>query len=191
MNSKVLYKLIFLGITLILSLLSIQSLANAGIKVNPPSNWQPSPYNNSTSMAWFQNSTKSIFAIVKAPDPPFPMIFVGPIMAQFFADKGILESSDQISFGRSNYGYRYFLNLSLNPTLLNLTSNSTQVTDFLSMIPKGIEVPMKMMLILTQKQDDLYAIVFLNAKENFDSMLSEIKPTLDSIQLSNSTSILN
>jgi hypothetical protein len=173
------------------SLLSAQSLANAEIKVIPPPNWQPSPYNNSTVMAWFQNSTKSIFAIIKVPEITFPLFFIGPIMAQFFADKDVLASMDQISFGRSNYGYRYFLNLPLNSTILNFTSNSTQESNFLSMIPRGTEVPMKMMLILTQKQDDLYAIIFLSAKENFDSMLNEIKPTLDSIQLSNSTSILS
>jgi len=39
-------------------------------------------------------------------------------------------------------------------------------------------------LIITQKHKELYAIIFLNPKEKFDSMLNQIQPTLDSIQLS-------
>ena len=180
--------LIILATTL--SLLSSLSHASGEIKVTPPSNWQPSPSNNSTTMAWFQNSTKSIFAIIKAPDDlVFPMIFVGPFMSQFFANEGILESADQLTFGHSNYGYRYFLNLSSPSKLLN--SSSGFIQNFLPTIPEGYDVPFKGMLILTQKEGDMYAIIFLSPKENFDSILNEIKPTLDSIQLSKSTQTLN
>ena len=178
--------LIILATTL--SLLSTLSHASGEIKVTPPSNWQPSPSNNSTTMAWFQNSTKSIFAIIKAPeDLAFPMIFVGPFMSQFFASEGVLESADQLTFGHSNYGYRYFLNLSSPSKLLNSSSGFIQKGSFLTAIPEGYNVPYKGMLILTEKQDGLYAIVFLSPKENFDSILNEIKPTVDSIQLSKST----
>ena len=180
--------LIILATTL--SLLSSLSHASGEIKVTPPSNWQPSPSNNSTTMAWFQNSTKSVFAIIKAPDDlVFPMIFVGPFMSQFFANEGVLESADQLTFGHSNYGYRYFLNLSSPSKLLN--SSSGFIQNFLPTIPKGYDVPFKGILILTQKEGDMYAIIFLSPKENFDSILNEIKPTLDSIQLSKSTQTLN
>ena len=39
------------------------------IEVTPPPNWKPSnSIDTSASMIWFQNSTKSVFAIVKAPN---------------------------------------------------------------------------------------------------------------------------
>ena len=165
--------LLLLTLATILSLLSTQNLANAEIKLTAPPNWQPAPNNNSTSMIWYQNSTKSVFGINKAPDIlSFPLFLTGPFVAQFLTDKGVLESSDQISFGQRNYGYRYLL---------------TQIGSFLTAIPEGYNVPYKGMLILSEKQDGLYAIVFLSPKENFDSVLNEIKPSLDSIQLSNST----
>ena len=41
---------------------------NADVSIKEPLNWQASPNNNSTNMAWFQNSTQSIFAIIKTPD---------------------------------------------------------------------------------------------------------------------------
>ena len=180
--------LLLLTLATILSLLSTQNLANAEIKLTAPPNWQPAPNNNSTSMIWYQNSTKSVFGINKAPDIlRFPLFLTGPFVAQFLTDKGVLESSDQISFGQSNYGYRYLLNISSPSKFLNSFSGLPQIGSFLTAIPEGYNVPYKGMLILTEKQDGLYAIVFLSPKENFDSVLNEIKPTLDSIQLSNST----
>jgi hypothetical protein len=186
-------------LAIIFSLLSTQSLANAEIKFTPPLNWQPNPYNNSTAIQWFQNSTGSHFIIIKSPDNPdnpgFPLFFIAPLFAQFMADKGVLESADQISFGHSNYGYRYFLNVSSPSELVNSTSAliHMQPSNFspLTTIPKSHDVPYKMMIILTEKQGELYTITFLSPKEIFDSKLNEIKPTLDSIQLSNSTAMLN
>ena len=81
--------------------------------MTPPSNWQGNPTNNSTAMAWLENSTKSVLVIYKVPDSlSFPLIFVGPFMGQFLANQGVLESADQASFGHGNHGYRYLLNLS-------------------------------------------------------------------------------
>ncbi|HEX2305743.1 MAG TPA: hypothetical protein VHH33_05605 [Nitrososphaeraceae archaeon] len=174
------------------SLLLTQSVASAEIKLTPPMNWQASPNNNSTSMIWYQNSTKSLFGIYKAPDNlSFPLFLVGPFVAQFLGDNGVLESSNQISFGHSNSGYRYILNLSSPSKLLNSFSGLPQVGNFLTTIPEDYDVPFKGILILTQKQDDLYAIIFLSPKENFDSILHEITPALDSIQLTNSTATVN
>ncbi len=181
-------------LAIIFSLLSTQSLANAEIKVTPPPSWQPVPANNSTSMAWYQNSTKSVFAIIKAPDNlAFPLFLVGPFMTQFLGYKGVLESADKISFGQSNSGYRYFLNLSSPSEFLNSSAGLIQEGVFfpLPKLPEGYDVPFKGMLILTQQQDDLYAILLLSQKENFDSISNEIKPTLNSIQLNNSTAMLN
>jgi hypothetical protein len=173
----------------VVSLVSCPTLANAEIKVTPPLNWQPSPNNNSTSMIWYQNSTKSIFGINKAPDIlSFPLFLAGPFVAQFLTDKGVLESTDQISFGHSNYGYRYILNLSSPSKLLNSFSGLPQIGSFLTTIPQGYDVPYKGMLILTQKQGNLYAIIFLSPIENFDSILKDIKPSVDSIQF-NSTQL--
>lgn len=179
--------LVLMILVVVVSLVSCPTLANAEIKVTPPSNWQPSPNNNSTSMIWYQNSTKSIFGINKAPDIlSFPLFLAGPFVAQFLTDKGVLESTDQISFGHSNYGYRYILNLSSPSKLLNSFSGLPQIGSFLTTIPQGYDVPYKGMLILTQKQGNLYAIIFLSPIENFDSILKDIKPSVDSIQF-NST----
>jgi hypothetical protein len=73
----------------VVSLVSCPTLANAEIKVTPPLNWQPSPNNNSTSMIWYQNSTKSIFGINKAPDILSFRCLAGPFVAQFLTDKGV------------------------------------------------------------------------------------------------------
>ena len=162
------------------------------IKVTPPLNWEPSPTNNSTTMIWFQNSTKSVFAIIKAPDNlAFPLFLVGPFMTEYLKHKGILESADQLTFGQGNHGYRYLLNLSSPSKLLNSSSGIIPENDFLSKIPQGYDVPFKGMLILTQKQNELYAIIFLSPKEKFDSLLNEIQPTLDSIQLTSYTAMPN
>jgi hypothetical protein len=178
------------------SLLSNPSLAfgeiKNGITVIPPLNWEPNPTNNSTTMIWFQNSTKSVFAIIKAPDNlAFPIFLAGPFMTEYLKFKGVLESADQLTFGHSNHGYRYFLNLSSPSKLLDSTSGLIPKNDFLREIPQGYDVPFKGMLILTQKQNELFAIIFLNPKENFDSMLNEIRPTLDSIQLKSYTAMDN
>jgi hypothetical protein len=79
------------------SLLSGSSLTFGEIKneinVTPPLNWEPSPTNNSTTMMWFQNSTKSIFAIIKAPDDSeFPLFIAGPFMTGYLKYKGVLGS---------------------------------------------------------------------------------------------------
>lgn len=181
--------LILIVLVTTLSLLSGPSLSFSEIKneinVTPPLNWEPSPTNNSTTMIWFQNSTKSIFAITKAPDDlVFPLFIAGPFMTGYLKYKGVLESADRLTFGHSNYGYRYFLNLSSPSKLLDSSSGLIPKNEFLSKIPEGYDVPFKGMLILTQKHKELYAIIFLNPKEKFDSMLNQIQPTLDSIQLS-------
>ena len=178
------------------SLLSSPSLAVAETKneitVTPPLNWELNPTNNSTTMIWFQNSTKSVFAIIKTPDNlAFPIFLAGPFMTEYLKFKGVLESADQLTFGHSNHGYRYFLNLSSPSKLLDSSSGLIPKNDFLREIPQGYDVPFKGMLILTQKQNELFAIIFLNPKENFDSMLNEIQPTLDSIQLTSYTAMDN
>lgn len=170
------------------SLIWTQNFVYAEIKVNPPANWQQAPGNNSTSMVWFQNSTKSVIGIKKAPDIlSFPLFLAGPFVTQFLADKGVLESADQLTFGHSNSGYRYFLNLTSPSKLFDSLSGLPQVGSFLPAIPQGYDVPYKGMLILTEKQGELYAIVFLSPNENFDSVFKQIKPALDSIELSKST----
>ncbi len=181
--------LILIVLVTTLSLLSGPSLSFSEIKneitVTSPLNWEPSPTNNSTAMIWFQNSTKSIFAIIKAPDDlVFPLFIAGPFMTGYLKYKGVLESADRLTFGHSNYGYRYFLNLSSPSKLLDSSSGLIPKNEFLSKIPEGYDVPFKGMLIITQKHKELYAIIFLNPKEKFDSMLNQIQPTLDSIQLS-------
>jgi hypothetical protein len=175
--------LILVGVTF--SILSAPSLANAEIKVTPPTNWQPGADNNSAKMSWFQNSTKSVFGIAKLPFT-LPLMLVGPGVAQSLTDNGELESTDRISFGHDNinYGYRYFANLNISakscPGLM-------QQSDFFSEIREGHYRPFKAMMILTEKQGDMYAISLFSPRENFDSKLNEIQPTLDSIQFINST----
>lgn len=188
--------LILLIFVIILSLLPGSSIAigeiNNEIEVTPPLNWEPSPTNNSTTMIWFQNSTKSVFAIIKAPDNlPIPVFFINPFMTGYLKYKGVLEDTDRIEFGHGNQGYRYFLNLSSPSELLNSSTGLIPKNEFLQEIPQGYDVPFKGMLILTQKHDDLFAIIFLNPKEKFDSMLNEIQPTLDSIQLTSYTKMEN
>lgn len=188
--------LILLIFVIILSLLPGSSIAigeiNNEIEVTPPLNWEPSPTNNSTTMIWFQNSTKSVFAIIKAPDNlPIPVFFINPFMTGYLKYKGVLEDTDRIEFGHGNQGYRYFLNLSSPSELLNSSTGLIPKNEFLQEIPQGYDVPFKGMLILTQKHDDLFAIIFLNPKEEFDSMLNEIRPTLDSIQLTSYTKMGN
>ena len=191
--NRILISAILVTAFLLLSAPSIAfSQISNEIKVTPPLNWEPSPTNNSTTMIWFQNSTKSVFAIIKAPDNlSFPLFLVGPFMTEYLKHKVILESSDQLTFCQSNHGYRYFLNLSSPSKLLNSSSGIIPENDFLSKIPQGYDVPFKGMLILTQKQNELYAIIFLSPKENFDSILNEIQPTLDSIQLISYTAMPN
>ena len=174
--------LILIVLVTTLSLLCGPSLSFSEIKneinVTPPLNWEPSPTNNSTTMIWFQNSTKSIFAIIKAPDDlVFPLFIAGPFMTGYLKYKGVLESADRLTFGHSNYGYRYFLNLSSPSKLLDSSSGLIPKNEFLSKIPEGYDVPFKGMLIITQKHKELYGIIFLNPKEKFDSMLSQIQPT--------------
>lgn len=160
------------------------------IRVIPPLNWEPNPANNSTTMIWFQNSTKSVFAIIKAPDNiVIPLFFVDPFMKGYLKHKGVLEYADKVEFGHANQGYRYFLNLSSPSELLNSPSGIIPKNEFLKEIPQGYDVPFKGMLILTEKHNDLFAIIFLNPKEEFDLMLSEIQPTLESIQLTSYTSM--
>jgi hypothetical protein len=186
--------LILLGLITPLSLLSYPIFAAGEIKneinVVPPLNWEPNPANNSTSMIWFQNSTKSVFAIIKAPDyNVIPLFFVDPLLTGYLKHKGVLEYADKVEFGHGNQGYRYILNLSSPSELLNSSSGLIPKNDYLHEIPQDYDVPFKGMLILTQKHNDLFAIIFLNPKEEFDSMLSEIQPTLDSIQLTSYTSM--
>jgi len=47
------------------------------------------------------------------------------------------------------------------------------------------------MLIVTEKHSELYAIIFLSPKDNFNSVLDEINPTLDSIRLTAYTKLEN
>ena len=162
------------------------------IEVIPPTNWKPNDTNNSTSMIWFQNSTKSVFAIIKAPDKlTFPLFLAGPFMTEYLKYKGLLESSDQLNFGINNHGYRYFLNLSSPSTLLDSSSGLIPAKDFLQEIPEGYDIPYKGMIILTEKHGELFAIIFLNPKDNFESVLNKIKPSLDSIQLTAYTRMEN
>jgi hypothetical protein len=52
------------------------------------------------------------------------VILSRPGMAQSFADQGILESVDQVTFGHSNYGQRFFLNLSSHSDIANSSSST-------------------------------------------------------------------
>jgi hypothetical protein len=222
-----------------ISLLWIPSFVSADIKLTPPANWQPSPNNNSTQMMWFQNSTKSVFGIVKpqlnTTSPFFPLLRVlmplilpnaNSFIAQMLADQGILESTDQTTFGKSNYGYRYFMDVNLSSlskilntseTLLNNSATPQMSPDslmnnsaisgmgldtfipkispdtlmnnsaILKMLSTGSQIPFKGMLILAMKQGDFYGIFFLSPRQNFDTVFNQVKPTLDSIELTNST----
>ena len=117
-----------------------------------------------------------------------PLYLMESAMAQSFADQGILESADKITFGHSNYGHRYFLNVSSRSDIANASSDTLiNVKGFLDQMSGGREVPFKEMVIMSEKKGDLFAIVLLSPRVNFDSVFKQIKPTLDSIQLSNST----
>ena len=188
--------LVILLLVTTFSLLLNPSLAISEIKnqieVIPPSNWEPSQTNNSTSIIWFQNSTKSVFAMIKAPDKlTVPLFVAGPFMTGYLKYKGILESSDQLDFGQNNHGYQYFLNLSSPSKLLDSSSGLIPANDFLQEIPEGYDIPYKGMLILTEKHSELYAIILLSPKDNFDSVLNEINQTLDSIRLTIYTKMEN
>lgn len=163
------------------------------IEVTPPPNWKPSnSINNSASMIWFQNSTKSVFAIVKAPNNLVaPLFLAGPLLTGYLKYKGILESADQLDFGHNNHGYRYFLNLSSPSNLLNSSSGLIPTNDFLQEIPQGYDIPYEGMLILTEKHGGLYAIILLSPTDSFNSLLNEINSTLGSIQLTKYNKIEN
>ena len=45
---------------------------------------------------------------------------------------------------------------------------------------------MKMMVILTQKHGENYAVVLMTPTNNFEAVSNEIKPTLDSIKITKS-----
>ena len=112
-------------------------------------------------------------------------------MIGYLKYKGLLESSDQLDFGQNDHGYRYFLNLSSPSKLLDSSSGIIPANDFLKEIPVGYDIHYKGMLILTEKYSELYAIIFLSPKDNFDSALDEINPTLDSIRLTIYTKMEN
>lgn len=152
----------------------------ADIIVTDPPNWQPSPENNSTAMSWIQNSTQSIFTIARIPlEFNFGLfLFVG-VMAQGLAESGMLESMDQITFGHSNFGYRFLLNTS-SPTM-NLSSPN--VPSSLTNNPFTIGGPIKASIILSQKYNSTYAVALLTPSVNFERISNELKPTLDSIQI--------
>ena len=180
-----------------ISLISTPSLANAEIKVIPPLNWQTHPDNNATSMVWAQNSTKSVFGIIqpqlhtKSPFISFLFPFINDFLAQFLAEKGLLVSTDKITFGKSNYGYRYFIDLSSLPKLLNSSETSVNKNTIPGLFNSDHDFPFKMMVILGQKQGELYGVFFLSPRQNFESTLDELKPAVDSIELSNSTALSN
>ena len=184
---------VLLSILVTALLISSLSLAYAEIKITPPPNWQPAPINNSTTMVWFQNSTKSVFGIIKPQlNIKSPLLFLaapymGPFIAQILADQGVLESTDQTSFGKSNFGYRYFVNLSSLSKALNSSDTLVNKSHISEMLSSGYDVPFKGMFILTLKKGDLYGIFFLSPRENFDSTLNELKPTIDSIQFNSPT----
>lgn len=171
---KGLYVFITIGLAAIFLFSLIFYNANADISVTAPYNWQPNPENNSTNMVWFHNSTKSAFAIVKAGEY-FPLSFIVPIFAQALAETDFLESTDQITIGQSNFGYRYLLNIS-KP--LNASSGY-----FGTSFPFEIIPPTKMMMILTQKHGETWGIALISPPSNFDSVSKQIKPTLDSIRI--------
>lgn len=101
------------GVVVLMTVSAFFYNVNADISVTPPKDWQPSPHNNSTTMIWFQNSTKSVFTIAGVPfEFNFGLFLVGGMMAQALAESGMFESMDQITFGQSNFGYRYIVNLS-------------------------------------------------------------------------------
>lgn len=181
-----------------LSLLSIQNLAYAEIKVTPPRGWEPIPANNIQAlMAWHQSSSNSSFGIIKFPDDgssstisaASPLAMTGPIMAEAYNMTGMLESTDQISFGHGNFGFRYFLNMRSPSELLNSSvaafAQPSSIAKLQDLVEKGCaDIHIKGMQILTENQDGLYLIMLVSPRENFDSVMKEIQPTIDSIEFS-------
>lgn len=165
-----------------LSILSNQNLVNAQIKVTPPANWEPDSDNNPDAMRWHQKSTNSILAMLKAAEKvPFSLAEVAAGLAQY-GGPPLLEHTDELSFGQSNYGYRFFLNLS--SSLVSERLSGTPLEGLISdMVHDTNNRPFKGMLILAEKQGGLYVITLLSPRDNFDSVLKELEPTIDSIQL--------
>lgn len=130
-----------------------------------------------------------MLSIVKMPiDLLFPLPLIAQGMAQSYADQGILEAVDQVTFGHSNYGHRYILNVSSRSDIANASSDALiNVKGFLDQMSEGNDVPFKQLQIITEKKGDLYGIMLLSPRQNFDSVFNQFKPTLDSIQLTNST----
>jgi hypothetical protein len=58
-------------------------------------------------------------------------------------------------------------------------------------IPKSQDVPIKVMVILTQKHNEAYTIQVLTPSELFEPILNELKPTIDSIEVTNSSVMAN
>ena len=158
---------------------------DADISIKEPLNWQASPNNNSTSMVWFQNSTQSMFTITKIPLRfNVGLFLIVDVMAQAMAESGMLESIDQITFGHSNFGYKFVLNGS-SP---NATSEvPTKYGSYsLPNSPFNGMGPMKASIILSQKYNDTYGIALMSPRDNFEGISNEIKPTLDSIKITKS-----
>jgi len=189
------------------SLLWTQSFANAEIKLTPPpSNWEPDINNFSDLMWWHEYSTNSGFMIMKFPMDQIPtsvpqkeaqslfsnLSKLAPKFSKDLAKHGFLNSTEQITFGynHSNFGYRYFLSV-LHPLKYNRYTDSPREGSVNYWMRHSPDVPLKVMFILTEKQGELYQIFLASPIENFDSALSQIQPSLDSIQLTNDTSISN
>jgi len=154
--------------------------------MSAPLNWQPDEDNNPDGMRWHQNSTKSIFSIVKGPENlPVKLDSMGPFLAKQAENMQTLESTDELSFGHDNYGYRYFLTFSSPSKLSESLSSSGIALDALiaDMVRDPNDFPFKGMLLLTEKQGAIYVITFLSPGENFDSVLKELQPSFDSIQI--------
>jgi hypothetical protein len=78
------------------------------------------------------------------------------------------------------------VNLSSLSKALNSSDTLVNKSAISEMLCSGYDVPFKGMLILPVKQGDLHGIFFLSSRENYDNVLNQIKPTIDSIQLTNS-----
>ena len=197
-----------LGVVILVAAVSLvfsPSLANAEINlIPPPSNWEPDLGNYWGLKWWYQDSTNSGFVIMKLPTDQFPagvphkeaqslfsnLSKLAPKFSKDLAKRGFLNSTEQITFGHNNSGYRYFLNV-LHPIKYNKYTDSPREGSIGYWMRHSPDVPFKLMFILTEKQGELYLIFFGSPIENFDSKLSELKPTLDSIELTNSTALAN
>jgi hypothetical protein len=175
-----------MGFLTLLSLLAFCYTVKADVSVTGPPNWQPSSYNNSTYMIWFQNSTKSLF-VVGSQNTTLPLFLISGFLGQVLAQMNVLQSTDQISFGKSNFGYRYVLDLSqfpVNASSYPLTPPVGMGYDIfrhLKSIPEGTHF--KAIWIISQKYKQLYTIALLTPSENFDTVSKEIQPSLDSIKI--------